>query len=67
MVISSASLDKSVYDFMQKDERIHEIILFCMSEEGAKLLMREENNLTKIKDAGYNAREVLERVQKRQI
>lgn len=32
VVISSASLAESVYEFMQADERIHEIILFCMSE-----------------------------------
>jgi hypothetical protein len=44
---------------MQKDERIHEIILFCMSEEGAKLL---KNNFTKIKDAGHNVEEVLAKV-----
>lgn len=63
MVISSASLAKSVYEFMQADERIHEIILFCMSEEGARLLMREENKFRKIKDAGNNAKEVLAKVQ----
>ncbi len=59
MVISSASLPTPVYEFMQKDERIHEIILFCMSEEGAKLL---KNNFTKIKDAGHNVEEVLAKV-----
>jgi hypothetical protein len=44
---------------MNGERRIAEIVLFCQNEERAKLLM---SNFNKIRSVGYNANEVLTRI-----